>query len=124
MAIEIASVSDMFKAGITEDGADYIGLVWYVLAELDNGQRFAHGHRFHSTKAEYCEEIGCMVFPDNSEQAETESEQLAERIRNHVAAGGKLDLGLWREVDPRYGSTAYSDLEITGYFKERERREG
>lgn len=122
--IEVHAVSDMFKAGITEDGHDYIGLVWFVMAELDNGQRFAHNARFYSTKAEYCEEIGCNWFPDNSEDAKTKVEALAVRIRDCIKAGGKLDPALWYETDPRYGSDAYQSLDAIGYFKAREQMEG
>lgn len=123
MAIEVSAVSDMFKAGITEDGQDYIGLVWYVIFETEGGRRFAHGHRFYSTKAEYCDDVGAMVFPDQSQEAQDGAEQLAERIKAHIVAGGKLDRAAWSEVDPRYGSDAYQSLDATGYFKAREKME-
>lgn len=121
--IHIAAVSDMFNAGTTEDGSQKIGLVWYVQCELDNGRRFAHAARWYSTKAEFCPELGANWFPDNSEEAETRAEAMAVRIREHLATGGKLDRYHWSEIDPRYGSEAYSDLDETGYFKARERKE-
>lgn len=116
--------SDLFKAGVTEDGADYLGERFYVVVEAPNGQRWVHNVKFDSTKAvdggEECD--GMVFFPDQKQEAQDAIQILCDRVEAHLKAGGKLDPAMWSETDPRYGSDAYSVLDNQGYFREMERK--
>jgi hypothetical protein len=116
--------SDLFKAGISEDGEDVLGERFYVCVEAPNGQRWVHGVKFDSTKAvdggEECD--GMVFYPDHREEAQNAIQILCDRVTAHLAAGGKLDPAMWFETDPRYGSEAYSVLDNQGYFRDMERK--
>jgi|SRR5579872_6893175 len=121
--LDIHVGSDLFKAGVTEDGQDFIGERWFVQAEAVNGQRWVHIARFDSTKAVDGEDCDGMVFfPDNRVEALGRAESLAANVRLFLNAGGKLTPEFWIEVDPRYGSIAYQTLDNQGYFKDLERK--
>lgn len=125
MTLEIAAVSDLFNYGMTEDGEAFIAERYYILAESDNGQRWAHTARFDAVKkiegGEDCD--GMVFFEDHRQEASDKAEALAERIRLFLNAGGKLDPLHWIETDPRYGSNAYATLDSQGYFRDLERKQ-
>ncbi|MFA7287238.1 MAG: hypothetical protein WC052_06255 [Patescibacteria group bacterium] len=122
MTPDIFVVSDIFKAGVTEDGEDYTGLRYFVMAEFPSGQRWVHHERYDTTHVMH-DEDGMPYFPDRSRVAVLDVERLCACIKEHVAAGRKLNTQHWRQVDPRYGSGAYQDLDAQGYFRARELNE-
>lgn len=122
--LEIMIGSDLFKAGVTEDGEDYIGERFYVMVEAPNGQRWVHLVKFDSTKAvdggEDCD--GMVFFPDQMQEAKDAIQILCDRVTAHIKAGGKLDPAMWVECDPRYGSDQYAVMDAQGYFRDIERK--
>ena len=102
MAISfIEVVSRLYKAGVSEDGEDFIAERFCVVAELSNGQRFEHCHFFNG--ARYDEDEWGWGFVDVRKEAKAEARKLA---RQFVGVTG-LDFADWFEVDPQYGSQAY-----------------
>lgn len=122
MSLTIAVISDLFKAGVTEDGRDFEAERYYVMAEANDGRRWVYGLSFDSTRQEFDDEDGFPFFPDNREEAHAKAENIAVEFRRFLHAGGELDLDLWQETDPRYGSDEYQINEKAGVYKERERR--
>ena len=120
MTLRIAVISDLYKAGVTEDGQDFVADRFYVMVEAPNGQRWVHGASFDSTKQEFDDEDGFPYFPDFRIEAKEKAEALADKVRAYVTAKGLLDLDHWHEVDPAYGSDAYQEKDSWGYFKQRE----
>ena len=122
MSLSFFVGSDLFCAGITNDGEKYIAERYYVVAETTNGRRFKHSIQFDSTKIEYDfdDDEGGFYFPDLREEATAKVNVLLEKIEEHMKSGGCLDAECWYEIDPRYGSEHYQDLDVTGYFKEKE----
>ncbi|MNH59348.1 hypothetical protein D3C73_111780 [compost metagenome] len=116
--------SDLFNAGITEDGEAVLAERFYVCVEAPNGQRWVHNVKFDSTKAvdggEECD--GMFFFPDQSQEAKAAIQILCDRVEAHLKAGGTLDPAMWSGTDPRYGSEAYSVLDNQGYFRAMERK--
>jgi hypothetical protein len=119
---EVAAVSDLYKVGITEDGADAISERYFVQLEAADGRRWIHAASFDGSEVKYDEEEGITYFPDNREEANEKAEKLATKVRAHLEAGGVIDFAHWREDRPRYGSDAYQELDVTGYFKDQERK--
>lgn len=123
MALIVDVISALYSAGLTEDGEEFIGHIFFVRAEAPNGQRWLHSRGFDGVISEEFEDSGVDVFYDNRDEASAAAEALAEKVRQHLAAGGKLDPTCWHEGDPAYGSKAYDSLDSMGYFKEREKQE-
>lgn len=122
MSLTIAVISDLFKAGVTEDGRDFEAERYYVMAEAEDGRRWVYGLSFDSTRQEFDDEDGFPYFPDNREEAHAKAENIAVEFRRFLHTGGELDLDLWQETDPRYGSHEYQINDNAGVYKERERR--
>ena len=118
---EAYAVSDLYEAGIACDGHPFIAEKYYVLIENAAGRRFRHNAIFNGTKQVVCEDTGEVNFADLREEASAKADRLAARVNAALAAGGKLDAGLWEEVDPAYGSDAYIDqgTESKRFFEER-----
>lgn len=123
MSLTIDVISALYNAGLTEDGEEFIGHIFFVKAEAPDGRRWLHNRGFDGVTSEEFEDSGVNVFYDNRDKASSDAEALADKIRAHLANGGKLDPAHWNEGDPMYGSSAYENLDATGYFKEREKQE-
>ena len=110
-------VSELYRAGRTEDGAEYLAEVYLVQAENERGDRWIHPTRFKGCRVERVEDFEeseengyqsfgfFTAFVDVREDAKARAERLVERIN---AADGAVDLDLWSETSPAYGSAAYS----------------
>lgn len=121
--IEIGIFSDLYRVGITEDGTEAISECYYVMAEAPDGRRWNHVVPFHGSKAVFDEEIGANYYPDLRDEAREKAQTLADRVTAHLKAGGQLNPAHWVEDRPRYGSTAYQELDSTGYFRDLEKQE-
>lgn len=127
MSLSFFVSSDLYCAGYTEDGDQFAAERYYVVAETSNGTRFKHVKQFNSTEAEFDEDeegFGHTVFPDLREEAVAKANDLLSKIEAHTKSGGKLDPGLWYEIDPRYGSESYqgmNDQESATFFQVRTR---
>jgi hypothetical protein len=122
--------SYLHKFGTTEDGEDFVGEVYFIVAELEDGTRYSHFATFPGATAEVDEEHGIPYFPDRREEAMAEAENLLGRIEAELGESIKrhgadcLNPDYWTEVAPAYGSRAYIDLDMEGVYAELERREG
>lgn len=105
MTLTFGIVSDLYEAGIQEDGVPFIAETYYILAEDEYGNRWSHNTRFNgcgvSTDLE-----GLPHFTDIRTNAKARAQMLLDRIN---AAGGQIDLEHWSEARPAYGSKAYQE---------------
>lgn len=100
--LTFAIASDLYRAGYTDDGQEFIAEVFYVVAENDHGDRWEHTSRFPGCKVDG-DEWG-TGFADIRPEATAKAARLLARIE---AAGGRIDLAHWRAGRPVYGSDAY-----------------
>src|SRR5690606_24986507 len=114
MSLIVDVYSALYCAGLTEDGEEYIGHIFFVRAEAPDGRRWAHVQGFDGVSVEYDEEFGCTYYGDIREEASARAEALAAKIKAYLEAGGKLDPTCWNEMDPAYGSSAYDSLDVMG----------
>lgn len=100
-------VSHLVKFGITEDGEDYIGESYHIVAQDDAGNRWAHNYAFPGVKVHNDEDY--RYFEDTREEAKKDAQALLNRI---IASGitSCKDRPHWRTDRPAYGSKAYQDL--------------
>ena len=98
------------------DGDSIIVLDFFVTVETESGRRFNHSHMFCGTVEH--DDIDFLAYGRDGDKAA--AERLAQRVEKHLRLGGTLDLRLWNEVDPAYGSRAYRQLDSLGYFRQRE----
>jgi hypothetical protein len=97
--------SDLYNAGYTEDGVPFTAERFFVSATDDNGNRWVHNTQFDGCRVEQNEE-GFSVFFDTRTEATARAARLVARIN---AAGGSVNLALWNEARPVYGSIAYQE---------------
>lgn len=102
--IEVAS--ELYRAGRTEDGEDYIAEIYLVTVEFAGGEVYAHKVSFPGCKVEQDEE-GYDHFGDIRPQQEARAQSLCDRVQRHIAAGGSLDMSHWSFWRTVYGSRAY-----------------
>ena len=101
--------SDLYVAGRDEDGREFHAELFYLVAEDNSGNRWAHASTFPGCMVEdWNDEDGGSgrAFNDIRPQAQADAQALLARIQ---AAGGQINLDHWREMRPAYGSAAYID---------------
>lgn len=103
--------SDLVPDGYTECGSPKEKTEYYIVAESETGQRLR------------LESISIVNREYTDEQCQQYLERIVNKIQNHLAGGGKLNQEYWEEIDPCYGSQRYIDLDSTGFFYHREKRE-
>lgn len=114
---------DLVQVGVTEDGEADIARRFYVVFEANDGSRYSHREGRLNVVRCFDEEEGLVFYRQDDGAAERFAIGLAARVRAAVAAGRRLDLECWDELDPAYGSEAYQGLDAVGYFRARERAE-
>ena len=75
-ATDIGVDSDLYKAGVTEDGYDYTAELYYVVIDLEDGRRFKSNAYFVGCKTGFDEE-GESFFQDIREEAKAKAKELA-----------------------------------------------
>lgn len=115
----VGVASDLYEAGITEDGERYIAERFYVMVEFANGIRVRHNTFFNGCKVvKGEEECDGMVFFEDIRVDQTEkAERLAARVKVALESGASLDPAHWTEAEPVYGSRAY-EARVEGMTKE------
>ncbi|EBS4516642.1 hypothetical protein DQT32_04435 [Salmonella enterica subsp. enterica serovar Braenderup] len=103
--------TDLVPDGFTECGSPKEKTEYYIVAESETGQRLR------------LESVSIVNRQYTDEQCQQYLERIVNKIQNHLAAGGKLNQDYWYEIDPCYGSQRYIDLDSTGFFYHREKRE-
>lgn len=103
--------SDLVPDGRNEFGTEQEKTEYYIVAESETGQRLR------------LESVSIVNRDYTDEQCEAYLQPTVDKIKNHLAGGGKLNPDCWCEIDPCYGSQRYQDLDSTGFFYQREKRE-
>jgi hypothetical protein len=104
MNLQFSVISDLYNAGKTEDGEDFTAETFMVLAEDENGNRWAHNRSFEGCIVHIDLECGMTHFEDIREAARAHADRLLARILE----SGRVDLDShWSERRPCYGSAAY-----------------
>ncbi len=101
-AIAFSVASDLYLAGRTEDGEDFIASAYYVMAENARGDRWALETRFRGCRVSRDDE-GWSCFADVREEAKAAADRVLDGL-----AGREVSLEHWRPMRPVYGSDAYS----------------
>ena len=100
---DVGVASDLYHAGTADDGHPFLAEVYFVYVSFIDGEQWRHGTRFPGCEAGHCEETGEPYFLDRRECAKAVAERLAARVR----AAGRIDIRLWDEDEPAYGSPVY-----------------
>lgn len=117
--MDIGIREDLVDLGRDEDGEAVIGSRYYLVAQIKDGRRFAHDYsRINRTRV--IDEEGLPCWPYDSGQAIRTIEALRARVQAHLDGGGSIDFVYWNEIDPMYGSEAYSILDEVGTFRDAE----
>lgn len=114
--------SELYVAGVSDDGREFIGEQYFVVIENEAGRRFRHQSTFLGAKQIVCPETGESGFVDLRGEASAKAKRLAERVNDALAAGQRLDAGCWFEIDPAYGSDEYAaqGVEAQRAFQDRQ----
>ena len=107
---EIYYRSDLKDYGATEDGARFIGEVYYVVAEDDHGNRWQHNRQVDGVKVYSHEDNICF------EDVREEAKELCENLISCIKSTDHINLSYWNELPPVYGSKAYTTFEHTQRF--------
>jgi len=113
---EVVVRSDLYLAGITEDGGEFIAENYYVHLALEDGSSLDHASIFNGAEAHVTED-GFTVFADVREEASAAAEHLAQRIRK----SGEINLEHWSNGPAAYGTDAY--LAEVAMMSDAERRQ-
>lgn len=101
LGLTVAVDSELFEAGLTEDGEAFVGERYVVVAEDELGNRWRHHKAFSGVEVVDC--VDHSFFKDVRPAARDQAYALVDRI----VAAGEIDLDRWSESRPAYGSTAY-----------------
>jgi len=116
--------SDLHKFGVTEDGEDYVGEVYFVTATDSDGHRFIHHQSFPGCqKTDYPEDDEDLDFPyyfaDIREEAQKAAEALVtELITNDILELNPVD---WHKTSAVYGASAYNEQDTIDWEREHDR---
>lgn len=120
--MDFAVRDDLVKVGVSEDGEDELGLVYYVIARGPDGRQWAHNRSFLNKQKRYDPEDGVYFYRDDEGKASRQVAHLLSQITEAVAHGGQPNFAAhWNEIDPAYGSDAYQELDAMHYFRDTER---
>jgi len=90
--------SDLVSTKHWEDGSTIYKVIWSVVAESSEGQRWAHHHNFVSG-------ITGHSAPEK-----------ALRFLDRVDASDSIDIYQWEEIEPRFGSVRHESIGcLTGF---------
>lgn len=99
---EVVVRSDLYVAGIEEDGAEFVAENYYVHIVFDIGTTLNHAYVFNGAEVEVSPD-GFNFFVDVREEASAAAEHLAQRIRK----AGEINLEHWSNGPAAYGTDAY-----------------
>ena len=99
--MDVYYASDLKKYGFIDDGTPFIGEVFYIEIENDNGDRWRLNHTFDGAAVIHYDEGN--RFDDIRPQAISKCKRLIKRIKE----AGKINLQEWHQSSPAYGSNAY-----------------
>lgn len=100
--------SELYEAGISEDGSMVTGYAHTVMVEAANGQRFLlETSTVHDTEVKHG-----RVYNTSTEAIKL-TEKRAKKVEKHLNAGGLLDPQYWDETYPDYCSDRQSHIPMT-----------
>lgn len=99
--------SDVYRAGYTDDGVEFVAESYRVTVTNAFGDRLVHRTTFSGAVAHDLEDGFGQSFEDVRPQALAQATRLADRVRAALAAGQALNPALWQQDRPVYGSDAY-----------------
>jgi hypothetical protein len=110
--VDIRIEGDLYVAGRTEDGEDYIAENFMVCVEFAYGEVYRHktmwlGCKVHEADPE--DDWYGIGFEDIREASRASAERLLARVTEHVGKGGTLNMDHWTFRRTSYGSRAYLD---------------
>jgi hypothetical protein len=109
MAWELSIRDDLFALQHPEDGSEFTASKFYIIAENEQGQRFAHYHVIESARA-VSDDEGFSRISSYREESLAKIEALLAKMKTAQAAGiwtSPVDRPHWQEIEPVYGSWAY-----------------
>lgn len=106
---DVCIASDLYTAGIQDDGHPYIAERFHVSITTPEGYRF-RSRAFWLSAAQCFDEEGGLHFANVRHEAESQAQAACDAV---LASGlADLDLGDWTEERPAYGSEAYQAQEM------------
>ena len=93
--------SDLYVAGTSDDGHDYLAESYCVILTSTRGIQLVHHRNFPGCETE--EHEGITHFGDVREEAEGAARRLVKRI----IKAGEINIDNWITIEPEYGSEAY-----------------
>jgi len=100
--LDLGIASDIYSAGFTTDGDEFIAERYFICAEDKDGNRYEIGG-FNGAKKVFDDEEGEVHFQDTREEGKAAANRLLVRIQE----AGVINTDFWREGRPVYGSKAY-----------------
>lgn len=119
--IEFFIRDDIISLGKDEDGSEIEGTVYYIVAEDENGRRWASPESIPGTILDTIEHDDgpAVVIRDVRDEAYVKA-VMAQKNCEIVGASIVNDPEWpWSEIDPAYGSFAYQDQEAEIVARER-----
>lgn len=116
-AAQIELDSELYRAGRTEDGEEFIAERFFVSVTFADGSRYAHGLMLAGAECHVDPEEGIVYFEDIRPAARAKLERLIARIQ----AVGTIDLAHWDEITPVYGSAQWEGQGIGYQWKAAEK---
>src|SRR4030067_605758 len=96
--------ADLYKAGVTEDGEDYIAEFYVIVAQRPGGSREEYNRSFPGCIKSYSEDGEGPFFEDVREQALAK----AERVLRGILENGRASAGGgWEEGGSVYGGPRF-----------------
>ena len=102
--LDLEIASDIYSAGFTTDGDEFIAERYFICAEDKDGNRYTLGD-FNGAKKVFDDEEGEVHFQDTRETAKASANRLLVRIQE----AGVINTEFWREDRPVYRSKAYQE---------------
>lgn len=100
--MDVTVITNLYCAGMTEDGEYYTAETYSVLVEDINGNRWVHEVEFKGCSVETLED-GFKIFHDIRQEASKQ----AHILKRRVTMAQSINLDHWVEIDPAYGSIAF-----------------
>lgn len=114
--------SDLKKFGTTEDGEDYLGEIYFVIAEDDYGNRWQSTETFSGCVVEdnSNDYENSIYFRDTREDAQFDANTLIEKMKANIEG---IDIAsAWTKISPTYGSPVYDESELVNFEREIDER--
>ena len=99
--------SDLYDAGLTEDGEHFYAEVYYVVITHTTGRQMAHEASFNGTAHVEHEDPLTGQRWEGFEDLRDAAKASCQRILDAMARLGRINAERWTDISPAYGSDAY-----------------